>query len=79
MSFTNDERVQVDGEKIKQFRKEKGLSQHAVAIRTEWSRSAISDWENGETDPRWSAVKQIAGVLDVAPEDLLLPGRKLWR
>ena len=39
------------GEKLLQLRKEKGLSQEALAEKINTTRQAISKWENGQGYP----------------------------
>lgn len=58
------------GEKIRNLRLLKGLSQENIAKDLGISRVAYSDIERGKTDLTESRIKQIADVLDVSPDDI---------
>ena len=59
------------GERIKKYRKEKGLSQEALAYSVFVSRTLITKYENGTAFPTEDNLKKIAEVLDVDPSELL--------
>ncbi len=59
------------GERIKKYRKEKGLSQEALAYSVFVSRTLITKYENGSAFPTEDNLKKIAEVLDVDPNELL--------
>lgn len=54
-----------DGSIIKQFRKEKGISQKKLAQLAEISNSYLSDIEVGRTNPSLKTLLKIAKVLEV--------------
>lgn len=57
------------GEKIKQYRKEKGLTQIALATKATISRSYLADVENGRYNPSIEVVRSIAAALNI-PTDV---------
>lgn len=59
------------GEKLFQLRKEKGLSQEALAEKLNTSRQAISKWENGQGYPETDKILKISQVFEVSTDYLL--------
>ena len=59
------------GEKVKQFREEKGMTQQTLAERLYVTRQAVSKWERGARYPDLLTVKKIAQVLEVSVDELL--------
>lgn len=59
------------GEKIKQFRLNKGLKQSDLAIITGISRISIGYYERNDRQPGIEQVEKIAAALDVKPFDLM--------
>ena len=59
------------GEKIKQIRTEKGLSQPQLANEVGVSKGIISIWENNINEPKATYLKNLAMVLDVSADYLL--------
>ena len=59
------------GEKIKQLREEKGMTQQSLADKLYVTRQAVSRWEHGVRCPDLLTVKKIAQVLDVSVDELL--------
>lgn len=59
------------GERIRQFRKEKGLSQAQLAERLHVVRQTVSKWEKGTSVPDAELLLQLARALDVPAERLL--------
>ena len=59
------------GERIRQFRKEKGLSQAQLAERLHVVRQTVSKWEKGASVPDAELLLQLARALDVPAERLL--------
>lgn len=59
------------GERIRQFRKEKGLSQAQLAERLHVVRQTVSKWEKGASVPDAELLLQLARALDVPAEQLL--------
>lgn len=58
------------GETIRQLRKEKGLTQEAVAAALDISRQAIAKWESGQSLPSTGNLLRLAQLLDVSPDEL---------
>lgn len=60
------------GERVRRLRKERGLSQEAVARRTGVGLKAYGDLERGRThDPHYSTLRDIAAALGVPVTELL--------
>lgn len=59
------------GERIKELRIEKGLSQKALAEKLGCNQSMVSFWENGVNEPTESSIRKAALFFDV-PSDYLL-------
>lgn len=53
-------------ERLKELRKEKGLSQYALAKKTGLSHSAIAFWEQGQRVPSLEAAKTLAVFFGVS-------------
>ena len=65
------------GEKLKDARKEAGLSQEQLAEKLFVSRSAVAKWESGKGMPDIENMKAIAQLLDVSMDYLLDDDGKL--
>lgn len=59
------------GEKIKQLREEKGMTQQSLAEKLYVTRQAVSRWECGARYPDLLTAKKIAQVLEVSVDELL--------
>lgn len=60
------------GQRIREARKEKGLTRKALAdLTTELKQSRINNWERGIRTPGPEEVKQLAEVLEVSPAFLM--------
>ncbi|MYL37401.1 helix-turn-helix domain-containing protein [Halobacillus litoralis] len=59
------------GEKLFQLRKEKGLSQEALAEQLKTSRQAVSKWENGQGYPEMEKLLCIGSSFNVSMDYLL--------
>ena len=57
--------------KLQDLRKQKGLTQEALANRLYVSRTAVSKWESGRGYPNLETLKDIAKVFLVTIDDLL--------
>lgn len=51
-------------EQLKQARKERGWDQTTLGRKLSVSRQTIMRWESGERTPDWSALDELASVLD---------------
>ncbi|MCH5191670.1 MAG: DUF2157 domain-containing protein [Oscillospiraceae bacterium] len=61
---------------IKKLRKEKNLTQDALAEKLNVTRQAISNWENDKTRPDIDTLERMAAALEVEPEELLYGAKK---
>jgi transcriptional regulator with XRE-family HTH domain len=59
------------GQRIKEARKQKGLSQHGLAMHLGITAGAVGQWEVGYSTPTMSNFDQLPEVLDVSREWLL--------
>jgi len=59
------------GEKLKELRKEKGLSQKALAEQLGYNQSMICFWERGTNEPTESAIRKTALFFKVSADYLL--------
>lgn len=59
------------GEKIKQARKEKRMTQKELARRIGAAHNSISDWENDKNKPDPDTIELLCGVLEISPNYLL--------
>lgn len=58
-------------EKIVYLRKKAVMTQEELASKLKISRQSISKWENGETEPEVSKIKEIAKIFNVSFDYLL--------
>lgn len=58
------------GEKIREFREKKNLSQKDVAKALGISQPAYFYFENGDRTPSWAVMKKIAKILEVSLDSL---------
>jgi transcriptional regulator with XRE-family HTH domain len=59
------------GRNLRRIRKERGLSQEALAFRAEVHRTEVSLLERGRRDPGVNMTLRLAGALGVEPGELL--------
>lgn len=59
------------GEKIREYRQKKVLTQDALAVELHVSSQAVSKWENGQTMPDISLLVPLSKVLGIGLNDLL--------
>ena len=59
------------GEKIKQLREEKGMTQQTMAEKLYVTRQAVSRWECGARYPDLFTAKKIAQILEVTIDELV--------
>lgn len=59
------------GERIAQYRKEKGLTQKELGEMVGLSSSAISLIESGKNNPTWENLKKISGALSISESELM--------
>lgn len=53
-------------EKLVYLRKKNGMTQENLAFKLGISRQSVSKWENGETEPELSKLKEIANIFCVS-------------
>ena len=58
-------------EKIKKFRKEKGLSQEALSEKLGVHKAHLSRLENGKYQPSLEVIKKLAKAFEISIDDLL--------
>ena len=56
---------------IRQLRQEKGINQEQLAEQLHVTRQAVSNWENGKTQPDIETLSQIAEFFEVSVEKLI--------
>ncbi|MCD8332387.1 MAG: helix-turn-helix domain-containing protein [Oscillospiraceae bacterium] len=56
------------GEKIQRLRKQKGLSQEALAEKVAVTRQTISKWELGQSTPDLDFVVQLSDIFGVTSD-----------
>ena len=71
--FGMEEKMKL-GEKIVKLRKEKGLSQEALAEQIGTTRQAVSKWENDQGFPETEKLLQLSNVF----ESVYFPRKRLW-
>ena len=59
------------GEKIKEARKEKKMTQKELAAKIGAAHNSVSDWENNKNKPDPDTIELICGVLDISPNYLM--------
>lgn len=59
------------GGKIRQYRKEKGLTQEELAKEINVTKNRISNWEQGINRPDADIIGKICRALNVSPSNLL--------
>lgn len=66
-------------ERLLALREQAGLSQYELARRLHYTRSAVSMWEQGRSDPSVSALVMLADLYGVSLDWLIAgrPGRRL--
>lgn len=61
------------GQRVRQLRTARGVSQEALALQTGIARSYMGGIERGEKNPALDHIVRIAAGLDVQPADLMPP------
>ena len=59
------------GKNIRRYRKQKGMTQDALAEKLHVTRQAISNWEIGKNQPDLDMLEETAKALDIDLEDLI--------
>lgn len=63
--------MSVFGERLKELRKEKGISQQKLAFEIHYAQSVICDWENGKAEPTAPAIIAVSDFFEVSCDYLL--------
>lgn len=56
---------------IRQFRKDKGITQEALAEKLNVTRQAVSNWENDKTQPDIDSLERLSEIFEVRIEELI--------
>jgi transcriptional regulator with XRE-family HTH domain len=73
MNSSDEQQIQQDfGNRVRAIRKEKGLSQEALALACGLDRTYIGGVERGERNISLINIHKVAAALGVAPKDLLV-------
>jgi transcriptional regulator with XRE-family HTH domain len=67
-----DDLLALFGEQLKNFRKERGISQEELAFRAELDRTYISGLECGKRNPTLKILVKLAVSLNMEPSELLI-------
>lgn len=59
------------GKNIKKWRSEKGITQDQLAERLHVTRQAVSNWENGKTQPDIEMLTALAECFEISVEELI--------
>lgn len=59
------------GEKLRTLRKEKKLSQEALAEKLRVSRQSVSKWESGQSIPEIQKILLICDIFDLSADEFL--------
>lgn len=59
------------GQRIKQLRKQRKMTQEDLADLLHVTRSAVSSWETGKRTPDIYMIRKIADLFDVSTDDLI--------
>lgn len=59
------------GQRVKELREEKGLSQEALAELLQVSKGIISYWETGKSEPKGNSLIKVAKFFGVTTDYLL--------
>ena len=61
------------GEKIQKLRKQRGLSQEALAEKVTVTRQTISKWELGSSEPTAANLAELAALFEMSISELVDP------
>lgn len=73
LCYTEGEVIEMNevANSIKKLRQEKKLSQEQLAEQLHVTRQAVSNWENGKTQPDVEMIMQLAEIFDVSVERMI--------
>ena len=61
---------------IRKFREEKNFTQSDLADRLSVTRQAVSNWENGKTEPDIETLHKISDILEITVEELIYGSKR---
>lgn len=67
----NTKYIKAFGKHLRRLREHKGLTQEALAFKSELARSQVIRFEQGERSPTLSTILALANGLEVEPKKLL--------
>ena len=71
--------MNVVSDSIKKLRKEKNMTQDELAEKLCVTRQAVSNWENGKTEPDVETITKLAEIFDVSVEYIIYgKAKKRW-
>ena len=59
------------GENIKNIRKKNNITQEELAEKLNVTRQAVSNWENGKSEPDIKTISTIAGIFEISTDELI--------
>ncbi|MCL1858385.1 MAG: helix-turn-helix domain-containing protein [Oscillospiraceae bacterium] len=65
------------GKTIKKIREEKNITQEQLAEKLNVTRQAVSNWENGKTQPDIDTIIKISEILEVSVEEIIYGQKKI--
>lgn len=68
---TENEHMQGFGEKLRELRKERGITIEELAEAIHFSKSSINYWENDKMDPSITALRAICDYFDVSADYMI--------
>jgi transcriptional regulator with XRE-family HTH domain len=63
-------KVTTFGQRLKQLRKDKKLTQAELAVRLQVTRDALAKWETDNASPHIDTIRKIASFFNVGLDDL---------
>lgn len=69
--MTEEELLEKLGQRIKQLRSEKGMSQIALAVELNYEKSNMSRLESGRINPKITTLYKVAKALEISLQDLM--------
>ena len=69
--MTEEELLTKLGQRIKQLRSEKGMSQIALAVELNYEKSNMSRLESGRINPKITTLYNVAKALEISLQDLV--------
>ncbi len=61
---------------IRQWRDERGWSQHELAVKLGVTAATVYNWERGKNEPNVSTFRRLARILGVSMDEIALVGEE---